>query len=238
MACGYEDANDSNRLRKDSMFKLATGRSPLDNDSHPASAPTFTRLGKSMTRQDIYRIAEAFVHHFIRSYELPPMAVIIDLDHTPAITHGSQQLNLFNAKHQDYCYLPLMIFEGLSGKLMTAILRPGKTPTGKENAAILKRIIELIRKRWPKTHLPVRGDSHFAQPELMQVVQDENVIKHLKSDLSGDRLSDQGFPANHLRMFYACAAYVLHYELRTKALKGTELEKVTKLTLDSAVFHS
>lgn len=341
MACGYEDANDSNHLRKDPMFKLASGRNPLDNESHLASAPTFTRLGKSMTRQDIYRIAEAFVHHFIRSYELPPMAAIIDLDHTPAITHGGQQLNLFNVKYQDYCYLPLMIFEGLSGKLITTILRPGKTPTGRENAAILKRIIKLIRKKWPKTHLLVRGDSHFAQPELMQVVQDdphsdyvlgkgaghktalrpkakalldearealrvktelaklnhtpepdrlrlygeaeyqakswegldtriiykaevnqkgdnprfivtsmkkpspeviyeelycprgqdENFIKHLKSDLSGDRLSDQGFLANHLRLFYACAAYVLHYELRTKALKGTELEKAQPSTV-------
>ena len=66
-----------------------------------------------------------------------------------------------------------MIFEGLSGKLITAVLRPGKTPTGKENAAILKRVIKLLRKRWPKTHLLVRGDSHFAQPELMWVVQNE-----------------------------------------------------------------
>ena len=61
--------------------------------------------------------------------------------------------------------------------------------------------------------------------------QDENFIKHLKSDLSGDRLSDQGFLANHLRMFYACAAYVLHHELRTKALKGTELEKAQPSTV-------
>ena len=29
MACGYQDANDSNHLRKDPMFKLAVGRSPL-----------------------------------------------------------------------------------------------------------------------------------------------------------------------------------------------------------------
>ena len=61
--------------------------------------------------------------------------------------------------------------------------------------------------------------------------QDENFIKHLKSDLSGDRLSDQGFLANHLRMLYACAAYVLHYELRTKALQGTELEKAQPSTV-------
>ena len=116
-------------------------------------------------------MAEAFVHHFIASYDAPPMAIVIYLDHTSTITHGGQQMSLFNAKYQDYCYLPLLVFEGLSGKLITAILRPSKTPTGRENAAILKRIIKLIRQRWPKTHLLVRGDSHFAQPELMRLVQ-------------------------------------------------------------------
>ena len=61
--------------------------------------------------------------------------------------------------------------------------------------------------------------------------QDENFIKHLKSDLFGDSLSDQGFLANHLRLFYACAAYVLHYELRAMALKGSELEKAQPSTV-------
>ena len=34
MACGYEDANDSNHLHKDPVFKLANGRNPLDDDNH------------------------------------------------------------------------------------------------------------------------------------------------------------------------------------------------------------
>ncbi|PJE79972.1 hypothetical protein CI610_01034 [invertebrate metagenome] len=45
-------------------------------------------------------------------------------------------MNMFNAKYQDYCYLPLLIFEGLIGKLVMAILCLGKTSTGKESAAI------------------------------------------------------------------------------------------------------
>ena len=51
-----------------------------------------------MRRKDIYQMAEAFVHHFIASYDLPPMAIVIDLDHTPTITHGSQQMNLFKCQ--------------------------------------------------------------------------------------------------------------------------------------------
>ena len=61
--------------------------------------------------------------------------------------------------------------------------------------------------------------------------QDENYIKHLKNDLSCDRMSDQGFQTNFLRMFYACAAYVLHFEMRETALKGTELEKAQPSTV-------
>lgn len=59
--------------------------------------------------------------------------------------------------------------------------------------------------------------------------QDENFIKYLKSDLFGDRLFDQGFLVNYLRMFYVCVVYVLYYELRIKILKGMELEKVQLL---------
>ena len=72
MACGYEDANHSNRLRKDPMFKLATGRNPLDSDNHLASAPTFTRPGQSVTRSDIYRMGEEFVHHSIQQLRVTP----------------------------------------------------------------------------------------------------------------------------------------------------------------------
>ena len=173
MACGYQDANDSNQLRKDPMFKLAAGRSPLDEEQHLASAPTFTRLGQSLSRRDIYNLAYAFAEHFVSSYKKPPKLAVIDLDHTSSLTYGAQQYSLFNTKYGNTCYLPLLIFEGLSGKLITAILRPGKTPTGQENAAIVKRLLTLIRKSWPKTHLVVRGDSHFSQPELMRVIQED-----------------------------------------------------------------
>ena len=48
--------------------------------------------------------------------------------------------------------------------------------------------------------------------------QDENYIKIIKNDLASDRTSDQRFLANHLRLFFSCAAYVLHHTLRTELL--------------------
>jgi len=49
-------------------------------------------------------------------------------------------------------------------------LRPGKRPTGAENARIVKRVLKRLRTAWPDTHFILRGDAHFATPELRQLV--------------------------------------------------------------------
>jgi hypothetical protein len=139
-----------------------------------ASAATFSRLENAATRKDIYRIGKAFVEQFIASYSKPPKVIVLDMDHSEDPTHGQQELALFSGYYKSYCYLPLFIFEGLSGKLVTALLRPGKRPTGAENAMILKRILKLLRAKWPNTHIILRGDGHFSNPELMQLVLDDS----------------------------------------------------------------
>lgn len=169
IACGYEDGNDANSLRHDPMFKLAVERKPLDPEQALASAPTFSRLENAVTARDLYRLAQAFVEQFIASYASAPDIIVLDMDHSEDITHGQQELALFNSHYDNHCYLPLFLFEGLSGKFITAALRPGKRPTGKENAMIIKRVLKLIRARWPDTRILMRGDAHFANAELMQL---------------------------------------------------------------------
>jgi hypothetical protein len=218
----------------------------------------------------------------------------------------------------------LFIFDGLSGALVTAVLRPGKRPTGAENAMIFGRVLKLIRQHFPDTHILVRGDGHFSNPELMRLIdampntdflfgltgnavlhrnaeatlqqarslyaqrqafgenspirlfdefdygaaswhksfrvvlkaevmalgdnprfvvtsmqvpdphtvyaelycargQAENFIKQVKCDLAADRTSCTTFLANCMRLILHCAAYVLHQQLRTQALRHTEL---------------
>lgn len=63
----------------------------------------------------------------------------------------------------------MFLFEGLSGNFITAALRPGKRPTGAENAMIIKRVLKRLRAAWPETHIILRGDGHFSNPELMQL---------------------------------------------------------------------
>ena len=165
IACGYEDGNDANDLRTDPVMKMACERLPI-SDEPLASQPTISRFENALSRTDLYRLAEAFLEGFIASYETAPEAIILDFDETADPTHGHQQLALFNAFHDNYCYLPLHVYEGKSGKLITTILRPGKRPSGKETVAILTRLVKRLRAAWPKVGILLRGDAHYSTPEV------------------------------------------------------------------------
>jgi len=170
LASGYADANDANHLRHDPVFKLGVERCPLDPAHDLASAPTFSRLEHQIDRQDLYRLTRAFVDHFIASYAAPPAAIVLDLDHSDDPTYGQQEFAFYNHHYQNHCYLPLFIFEGTSQALVMAFLRPGTRPPGAENAMILVRLLSYLRRHWPYTHILVRGDSHFATPEVIDVI--------------------------------------------------------------------
>jgi hypothetical protein len=66
--------------------------------------------------------------------------------------------------------------------------------------------------------------------------QDENFIKAVKNDLASDRTSDHAFLANHLRLFYACAAYVLIHSLRDNTLAHTELARAQPMSIILKLF--
>ena len=58
----------------------------------------------------------------------------------------------------------------------------------------------------------------------------------MKNDLASDRTSDHRFLANQLRLFFACAAYVLHHTLRTELLVNTELAQAQPQTVMLKLF--
>jgi len=173
IASGYADGNDADTLRRDPMFKLAANKAPLDADNPLACGATHSRLENALSSKDIYRMARALVLQFIAGYSSAPASITLDLDHTADITHGQQELSFYNHHYGNYCYLPLLVFEAGTGALVTAVLRPGKRPTGAENAMIMKRVLRLLRQHWPLTHILVRGDGHFSNPELMQLIIDD-----------------------------------------------------------------
>jgi len=166
ISCGYEDADDCDHLRADPALKTAVGRDPQD-DPALGSQPTMTRLENAVTRRDLLRLGYAFIDHFIASYETRPELIVLDMDPTADHAHGHQQLTFFNAYEDEYCFMPFHVYEGLSGKYITSVLRAGKTPTAREILSVLKRIVRRIRRTWPEVRIVFRADSHHTKPEVM-----------------------------------------------------------------------
>ena len=83
----------------------------------------------------------AMVDQFCASYRRAPASIVLDIDDTFDAVHGNQQLSLFNAHYAERCFLPIHIYEGMSGKPIAMILREGKTPSGQEVCVILKHTV-------------------------------------------------------------------------------------------------
>lgn len=218
-ACGYADGNDANTLRRDSMFKLAAGRAPLSEGNDLASGATFSRLENRVSRKDIYRLAQSFVDAFIASYAQAPAAIVLDRDHSEDTTHGQQELAFYNHHYGNYCYLPLFLFEGLSGVIAKAeVMAPGDNP------------------RYVVTSLADPTPDVLYKERYCARGQGENFIKAVKNDLASDLTSVHAFLANHLRLFYSCAAYTLIRSLREHTLVHTELAKAQPVSIILKLF--
>jgi hypothetical protein len=177
IACGYEDCNDFGPLRSDPAFKLACGRLP-ETGEDLASQPTLSRLENAPSLRDAIRLSYALVDQWMASYASVPDSVVLDIDDTCDVVHGHQQLSLFHAHYDERCFLPIHVYDSATGRPVAVVLRPGKTPSGVEVRAHLRRLVRRIRTRWPLTRLTIRGDSHYARPEAMEFCE-QNGLSYL-----------------------------------------------------------
>ena len=160
---GNPDANDSDRQRHDPTLQLiSTGK-----DAELASQPTMTRLENSVTLKELIRLSYVIGDAFLDSFKKAPRLIIIDMDPTAHLVYGQQQLGLFNTHIGDTCLMPFHVYDGITGRVITTVIREGRTPGAPEILRLLKRIVSRIRKRYPKTRLLFRADSHHTKPEVM-----------------------------------------------------------------------
>lgn len=170
IACGYEDCDDLDILRVDPAFKLACGRLP-ESGADLMSQPTLSRLENLPSWRALGRMGLEMIDLFCASFRSVPRQITLDIDDTDDRVHGGQQLALFNAHVGDHCFQPIHLFEAGSGKPVASLLRPGKRPSGKEAAAVLRHVIDRIRGNWPRVAIVLRGDSHYAAPEVMDLLE-------------------------------------------------------------------
>jgi len=169
IALGYEDCNDADTLRFDPVLKACCGRDP-ENGADLGSQPTLSRLENAADSKTCYRIANAFIKAYLARHKKQPKHLILDIDTTEDRTYGDQQLSFFNTYYGHHVYLPLLIFDQ-DGDLIAPILFPGKTRQNEMVAAVLERVLRLIRARWPNLRILLRADSEFAAPAIYDLVE-------------------------------------------------------------------
>lgn len=167
IACGYEDQNDAATLRSDPLFKLACGRRPA-SEPDLASQPTLSRLENAVDRWAVERLAEALADLYIRERGRAgvPARILVDLDGTDDPAHGEQEGVRYHGYYRQHMYHPLLVFDGDTGQLITAILRPGNVHGSRFVVLVLRRLLRKLRAAWPDIVVEIRADSGFAIPRL------------------------------------------------------------------------
>lgn len=175
IVAGYEDANDSNYLRHDPIFKIACDNLPIINEGLLASQPTISRLENKITKEEIKRIRSFFIENFINSYSEIPKEIVLDVDGWDAQTHGHQQLALFHGYYRQKMYFPILINEAKSGYPLVLELRAGNSHPGKGINGILRWLFWRLKKAWPGVKIILRGDAGFSLPEIMNLCESSKV---------------------------------------------------------------
>jgi hypothetical protein len=149
---------------------LLCGRLP-ESDPDLASQPTLSRLENAVRKTSCYRLALSLAHLYRQERERvaggrPPRRVLLDLDGTAVPTHGDQEGSAYHAYYGQHQYFPLLVFDGDTNQLITAVLRRGNAHGSRGVVAVLKRLVRLLRTWWPRVRLEIRADSGFAVPAL------------------------------------------------------------------------
>jgi len=175
IALGYEDLNDHDRLRRDPVLAVLAGKLEARRaDCAPlAGKSTLNRLELSREEPTRYHkvshdpvaIETLFVDLLLDAHKQAPKQIIVDLDATDDPLHGLQEGRFFHGYYDCYCYLPLYVFCGRH--LLAAKLRRADADAAAGAVAEVARIVALIRRRWRRTRILLRGDSGFARDELM-----------------------------------------------------------------------
>jgi len=170
IAQGYEDANDHDTLRRDPALKTAVGRAPF-SAADLASQPTLSRLENRVTRSPLRRLSDALLDAYVAAHPGPRDLIVLDIDATDDPTHGRQQLSLFHGYFDQHMFHPLLVFDGVSGFPLAAVLRPGNCHAAHGAVGILRRVLSRLQAAYPGATILLRADAGFAVPRLYELLE-------------------------------------------------------------------
>ncbi len=165
IAMGYEDCNDAEHMRHDPMLKLACLGEVNAGDAL-SSQPSLSRFENAVQARDIAKMLNWSEQSWVDSLPAHTELVILDVDSTDDPTHGHQQLAMFHGYYDQHMYHPLLIIDGLAGQLISAVLRGGDSHAATGAIGRIRRLVQLVKARFPQARIAVRGDSAFAMPHI------------------------------------------------------------------------
>lgn len=182
LALGYEDLNDHDQLRSDPLMSVLAGKP--SSEQPLASKSTLCRLERTpacgaerdryrKVRYDAAAIDALLMDVFMDAHRDAPEELVLDLDVTDTPLHGRQEGRFFHGFYDCYCYLPLYIFCG--DQLLGVRLREADQDASAGALAEVARIVNRLRRRWPKVRIVLRGDSGFCRDELMSWCEQQKV---------------------------------------------------------------
>jgi DDE family transposase len=158
--------------------------------------------------------------------------VLLDFDSTEDPTYGEQEGSYYHGYYGQHIYHPLLVFDGESGHLITALLRAANTHASNSSVAILKRIVGALRQRWPEVAIEIRADGGFAVPALYDYCEREGIsytialitnerLKQMATDLLEEAKEEHQRMGHKARLFdedlYGAASWEIERRVVYKA---------------------
>lgn len=167
---GYFEDDSSDSLRNDPTFTGILGKDSL------ASQPTMSRFWNRMDENTLDQLNGLLKSMRKAVYSIKaPASVTFDIDTTLFPAYGKQEGAYYNGHYCSFGYHPCLLYNGINGELLKAVLRDGTQYCGKGSGDFMEDIIDEFLTDYPDTRLRLRGDSGFATPELYSVCEAKGV---------------------------------------------------------------
>ena len=161
-------------MRSDPALKITAEKLPLA-DQQLASQPTLSRFENAPCRKQLRRLSEKLFDPYIKTQPRQRSVIVLDIASTDDPTHGRQQLSLFYGFYDQHMYHPLLVFDGVSGFPLAAVLRPGNAHAAYGAPALLKRLIKRLTQAYPGTPILLRADAGFAVPAICTLCEKQGI---------------------------------------------------------------
>jgi hypothetical protein len=170
--CGKEDPSGRQRHREQDQGKALAGKSTLNRlELTPARAGRAARYKK--IEADAAAMEDYFIQEFVRSLPRHTRQVVLDLDRTNDPLHGNQEGRFFHGYYREYCYTPFYIFCGHWP--VVAALHTAESEHQDQVLRLVARVVERLRRRFPRIRIILRADSGYCRDELMSWCEQSNV---------------------------------------------------------------